>query len=147
MDEGWVQAKGSLSQWHSGIIIFPLKVLYSRMLSFSPCFHQRLLFVLVRFLHLSHRRVRFCILSVLFWSCHWAHHWCIAYWWSTCISPPAGFNNLADFQLLFQHANESSTRMCTQGIDLGVDEGGLEEQLSLNTLQLWLKMDIIRLLQ
>ncbi len=62
-------------------------------------------------------------------------------------SPPAGFNNLADFQLLFQHASESSARMCTQGIDLGIDEDNLQERLSLKVLQSRLKMDIIRLLQ
>lgn len=55
--------------------------------------------------------------------------------------PPAGFNNLPDFQLLFQHASESSARMCTQGIDLGVDEDNLQEKV----LQMRLKMDIIRL--
>lgn len=60
--------------------------------------------------------------------------------------PPAGFNNLGDFQLLFQRANESSARMCTQGIDLGVDEN-LQERLSLKVLEPWLKMDIIRLVQ
>lgn len=45
-------------------------------------------------------------------------------------SPPAGFNNLTDFQLLFQHASESSARMRTQGIDLGVDEDNFQEGLS-----------------
>lgn len=59
--------------------------------------------------------------------------------------PPAGFNNLADFQLLFQHANESSARMRTQGIDLGVDEDNLQERLSLKVPQPRLKMDIIKL--
>lgn len=35
---------------------------------------------------------------------------------------PAGFSNLTDFQLLFQHANESSAGVCTLGIDTGIDE-------------------------
>lgn len=58
---------------------------------------------------------------------------------------PAGFNNLADFQLLFQHVNESSARMRTQGTDLGADEDILQEQLSFKVLQPGLKMDITRL--
>jgi len=41
--------------------------------------------------------------------------------------PPAGFNNLADFQLLFQHANESSARICTLGIDPGIDEDSSQD--------------------
>lgn len=58
---------------------------------------------------------------------------------------PAGFNNLADFQLLFQHVNESYARMRTQGTDLGADEDILQEQLSFKVLQPGLKMDITRL--
>lgn len=50
--------------------------------------------------------------------------------------PPAGFNNLADVLLLFQHANESSASMHNQGIDLGTDEDDLQEWLSLKVLQL-----------
>lgn len=88
------------------------------------------------FLHPSHRRVGFCILSVLFWSCYWAHHWCVVYWWRIA-PPPASFNNLADFPLLFQHANESSsTRMCSGGNRSGCWwRAALEEQLSLKALQ------------
>lgn len=40
--------------------------------------------------------------------------------------PPQVFNNLVDFQLLFQDANESSARMCAWGIEMGIDEDNLE---------------------
>lgn len=47
---------------------------------------------------------------------------------------PAGFNNLADFQLLSQHASESHARMCTRGTEPGVDKDYLDERLSLKAL-------------